>query len=458
MKISSQLEEPSVQQFGSTGQNVADAAGVKTLVDDVLNITNRVRRSAKTTSVVSVEEYLARPVQIGSGSIGVGDGPTTFGTIAPITTILSREPASYKMRGRFLLRGNLHVKLQINSNRFHAGRYILALVMHGGAGSEVDQNKWVDMHRYSKVQITQLPHIELDLSKDTEAEMVIPYVSQHAGYVQSNNTVGKQFGDVGVLVFYPYHPLVTVAGSSTAPFFIWAWITEAELDGAAIPQGGWEYQGGDPIAEEQKAGGIGPIQSSLIKVSQSMGILNAVPILSSITSTTAWAADILANVASVWGWSRPSNLAVTKRIVQAPGTFHACGDMADNSQPLSLSARNHVGVGAGFGGTDLDEMAIDYLKAIPTWFTTVTWADTAVMDDSLLLQKVSPTQFIVPYTDAGKTNFNYSTVAYLGTLFNQWRGTLIFRLKLVKTEFHSGRLLILFNPINTFMATGPTLD
>ena len=269
MKISSELESPSVQGFGSTGVNITDASGVRTLVDDMKNITNRVRRSAKTTGVTPLEDYLARPVKIGSGTIGVADGPATFGTIAPITTIFGKEPHNYKLRGKYLVRGDLHVKLQINANRFHAGRYILALVMHGGAGSDTDINKWVDMHRYSKVQITQLPHIELDLSKGTEAEMVIPYVSQHAGYVQSNNTVGKQFGDVGTLVFYPYYPLVTVAGSSTVPFFIWAWIENAVVDGAAIPQSGWEYQGVDPIAAEQKAGGIGPIQSTFIKVSKS---------------------------------------------------------------------------------------------------------------------------------------------------------------------------------------------
>lgn len=50
-------------------------------------------------------------------------------------------------------------------------------------------------------------------------------------------------------------------------------------------------------------------------------------------------------------------------------------DAVDNAVSMGISSNNHVRPMIGFGGTDIDEMSIDYIKGISTWIASYSWTN-----------------------------------------------------------------------------------
>jgi len=433
--------------FGDAGTSVVDATSVSVRQAFKRALDKRFTDSSKVAVDSSLEDFLSRPFPLASGVFSSTDGPTTFTEFEPFRDILSNAPQNYKFAGKYMVRADLRIRLQVNANRFQQGRYILAWLPTGGAiTGSTGYTAWMNMHRHCKTQITQLPHVELDLASESEVVLEVPYVSAYLGYPQCNKATGTNFGDIGAVFLYPYAPLVSTAGSSTASYSIWVSFENVDYSGVAVPQ--MDVQ----EAEMQKDG---PVSGTLKKVSQSAGILSRIPFLSGVASTTAWAADIFAGAARVWGWSRPGDLTHVTRVKTAEMPYLACTDGTDTAMPLALFKDNHVGVAPGFAGTDLDEMSFDYIKSISAFVTSVNWTTSQNRDQILLNSPVSPIQPVDTVLNS-VTMKNHPPVSYLASMFQYWRGGITYTVKIVKTEFHSGRLLIAFNP-QFYAGSSPTI-
>lgn len=78
------------------------------------------------------------------------------------------------------------------------------------------------------------------------------------------------------------------------------------------------------------------------------------------------------------------------------------------------------------------------------------WATTQPSGTALISKRITPQTFGVQYTSvvSGKTATYASggPMYYLGSNFSMWRGSVNLTLKIVKTQYHSGRLQITFTP------------
>ena len=86
---------------------------------------------------------------------------------------------------------------------------------------------------------------------------------------------------------------------------------------------------------------------------------------------------------------------------------------------------------------------------------------TDIAGTSITSINVQPAQFYNQYTDTAAggwtTSFQTQTpMTFCTNFFRLWRGSVKFTVKIVKTQFHSGRLLVCFNPNDT--ATTLTLN
>jgi len=249
---------------------------------------------------------------------------------------------------------------------------------------------------------------------------------------------------------YPYSPLSAVAGNVTCGYSLYFHMEDVELVNACIPQSSRNVFSSvkkkNATEVEQDSAGIGPLTSSLIRVRDASTILARVPLLSSYASAVSWFADIGASAANVFGWRKPVSLAPSLRVTQNYLPFVANTDGPDMSFPVSLSYENSVGMANGFSGTDIDEMAFSYLASIPAWVKTVSWTTANVPGNVLSLMTVSPMGDLVTTVVNTATMNHFSPMQLIQTHFAHWRGSLVFKFKLVKTEFHSGRLMFIFNP------------
>jgi hypothetical protein len=401
-----------------------------------------------------VKQFLGKPTIIKSGSFSSTDTFSTFSSMnLPLFMFQNSSMYSDKVKGYLGFRASVVLKLVVNANRFQQGRYNISYVAAGGADSVSPKTtKWAFDHVATLVQRTTLPHVELDLCCDTEATIKIPYNNAFNFFPFTSLATVPSVGTFGTAFLYPYVPLSAATGNLTCSFTLYAWFEDVQLVSAALPQSGrlvFSKKSRKTETEvEQDSMNAGPISSALIKVRDASTLLAKVPLLSSYATGAAWLSDILASSAKVFGWSKPVVLSAPLRIIQTLAPYSANTDGPDMSYPLSLAYNNSVGVANGFSGTDVDEMSFSFLNTIPVWIFTINWT-TAQASNTNLLNLHNCPQFNVHTTTVNTaTVSHFAPYQYLATMFKFWRGSMVYKLKFVKTEFHSGRLLVSYSPNN----------
>jgi hypothetical protein len=417
-----------------------------------MTINSSLLSAAHTGKEESIHDFLAKPFPLLSGVFQASDTSSTFVRPLAFYDILSQEPYASKLKGFMGFRGDMVLRLVVNANRFQAGRYILGLCPYGGTGNAKADAISYGSRFANLTTITQLPHVEIDLSTQTTATFEFPYNCLYS-HVPVNATDYSTTHSIGRIFIVPYVPLIATAGSTTAPFDLFVSFKNVDLAAPCYPQSG-KFRAKTNTESEQKAAGVGPVSG----IAKGVGVLantigDLVPTLTSLTAPVSWACDIIAGVAKVFGWSNPVNLEHSQRVTETKLAYATNCDNIDNSLPLSLYSSNQVEVVPGFAGNDIDEMAIDYIKSKPAFIYKGAWPTSAAADTSLWSTDVDPSIFYTTFASGSNTVICHTPVSFLSQFFQLYRGGMRFTFKLVKTEFHSGRLLLSFNP-NAFSGAG----
>lgn len=453
---------PGVGSFGDIGTDTALANTVVVKQASPKTLNDSLYRTIYSGTQSELVDFLERPQAIVTGVFQNTDLATTFPKYKVMDSLLSSPLLLAKILGKYSLKADVRLRLQVNASRFQQGRYILAWIPSGGDNGASAGDNFNLFHAHSTCQVTQLPHVEFDLACDTEVELVIPFTAYFMAV--GNVNAGTVSMDTGVFFLYPYQALSAVAGSLSAPYTLWANFENISFFGSAIPQSGMKMQtkkGKKSVAQQEAiSAGKGPISTVLNGVASFAGTLSLIPMLTEIAAPVSWVAGILGQTAAAFGWSKPSDESSAMRVVRTPQPFFSNVDVCDPGLKLSMSISNSIDVLPGFAGTDIDEMSIDYIKSIPAFFNRISWGSASAVGTALCNYKVGP-QYL-GYTEVplgGGLVTNFPPVGYLANGFAYWRGSLKFTLKFVKTEFHSGRLLVSFNPINTAYVggVGPTV-
>jgi len=443
-----QTEEVSGSDLNQNTTSATNDGGVTTSVRSYLPLSNELLNSARTQVANEIASFLAKPKIVSTGTLNTTD---TFATailskIVPSDLINVNDIWGYKIQGTLGFRGELHLTLQINGNRFQQGRYMLVFCPNGGSvGNTV---AFTRAHMATLTEVTQLPRVELDVNCDTEGTLVIPHIN-----VQGWTAVKllSTYGNIGTVALLAYSPLVSPAGSSSCSYTLFAHYEKVEITLPTMPQSGRPYgrvrrNPNRPADAEAESGGLGPIQSAALKVGMASKILSGIPLLSSVAQPVSWASDIVGRAAGAFGWARPRNEGPTVYMSKQIMHRFTNVDAQDNSTKLALFDRNEVEDIPNFAGGDVDELALNYVAGISAYYTGFSWSTASAADAVLLTQPISPRLFTRNTTQATTAITHLTPLAFVSSFFTLWRGTIRFTFKLVKTEFHSGRLLAAFTP------------
>lgn len=391
----------------------------------------------------ALKAFLARPTIVSIGtwtSVAPANG-ILAAIYLPETIILASKALSQKISGFLGFRAKCVIRLQVNTNRFQQGRLLMNFF---------PQDNFMSRKYYTTITSlmyqTQLPRIDFDAATDTEVILEVPYVGPYLAYDTTDGT-----GHVGVVNLIVYEPLQASSGELSAEYTIWAHFEDVELlyptvsNTAYVPQAGGSRKmrvGGDH-SEAEARDPDGPVSGILMKVSRVADVLGEIPLLASVAKPTSWISSILSHTAAAFGFANPSNFA--QACLYQQRTFAKAINVSgvDNSINMALLEDNHIRTLPSFASSGHDEMAFMHALSIPTWFRTITWTDTAVPFASLFAIQLLPINF---REARGAVGFNTTPITYIGNFFRYYRGSFRFRIKLVKTEFHSGRMAISFTP------------
>jgi len=383
----------------------------------------------------SIIEFLERPTLLASGNLTTSDSTTLY-SADPLYSLITGAKAP-KLAGIYGIKADLEITITVNATRFQSGRYILAFVPSGGvpisSANFVAYNK---MHATTLTNITQLPHVELDLASETHATLSLPWMSVVPFFVNlSTYPVG-----FGSLFLYPYAALAAASGDTTAGYSLWAAMKNISLVGPTYTQSGRISR------KEADRVGKGPVETILSKVSMAANIVGEVPMIAPAARAVSWTTDILARAAHVFGWSKPRDMSAPMQVREHQLRFYENVDGISTAKTLAAVSTNAVDAIPQNVASTIDEMSYDYIKQKYAYFTSVTWSNTLTVGSQIYAPYVQPMN---TYTYG--SGFIPTPVAFLALQHELWRGSIKFKFKFVKNEFYSGRLMFSYEP--NYLAT-----
>lgn len=196
-------------------------------------------------------------------------------------------------------------------------------------------------------------------------------------------------------------------------------------------------------ADEYGQGPVSKVASTVAKVS---GVLEYVPLVAPFAKATTLAAKGIGKLASAFGFSRPN-------VLDAARPYRPCvmGSLATTNQEetatkLTLDCKQEVTLDSrvlGLGTSD--EMDFKSIVARESYYTQFNWAVTDIPGKRLFSTYVEPTIFD---TSGPNSNSAYHMLpcGFIALPFKYWGGTMTFRFQVVSSNFHRGRLRVVWDP------------
>jgi hypothetical protein len=389
---------------------------------------------------VSLGDFFSRPIKI--VSYQWTNSTNFYQDFDPWNLYFTNPRVSNRISNFYLMRCKLHLKFMINGNGFYYGRLLANY-------KPLDFNDDFTVDRalitQDNVAASQRPHVYLDPTTSAGGDMILPFVWDY-------NACRLPLGDFSRLGAVSIRTLTDLkhANGASDPITIsvFAWAEDMHLSTPTVqdslgltPQ--MEETILDPQADEY---GTGPISRPASIVANWMGKLRDAPVIGMYARATELAASAVSGVAQIFGYSRP---AVLDDIVPYRPTY--VGNLANTNIPdsttkLALDCKQEVTIDPrtmGLGATD--EMTICSISTRESYLTSFTWGVAAIPETSIWVSQVTPMLW-AENTNLGNTELHLPACAFATLPFKHWRGSMRFRFQVVSSNFHKGRLAIMYDP------------
>ncbi len=388
---------------------------------------------SNTTEGSDLSSFLSRPVLI--KTITWTENTTITDSVKPWLAYFSNSVISKKLENYSLINCNLKIKIIINSSPFYFG-YCMACYRPQTAISP-DNINTSGAYYTSQLLYSQQPRIDIYPQTNSGGEMTLPFFCD-------SDWLELRFADVfdkmGTLIFTTPQALLNAnsvsGGNCTIQVYAWAEnVTLSAPSLTAILQSGQ----GEFVEED---GAISKVASN---ISNLAGKLSEVPVIGGYAKTTEMVASKIGSMAKLFGFSDPPVIKDYEPIKQHPFPGLAVTDIKVPMDRLTLDSRNELTISPQTTGLgDTDELTISYVCGKESLLCTFPWGGTDAIDTVLFQCYVSPALW--DYLVGPPDRIYPTPMAHVGQLFRYWKGDIIFRLKIICTQFHRGRLRISWDP------------
>lgn len=382
-------------------------------------------------------DFLSRPVRIAHYDVPQGETYVTgYRTFNPWTSFLTNSLIANKLHNYAYIQGNLHVRFVVNSSPFIYGMYCAAYRPLSSYNPQFDLPGTAAEER---TPLSQRPHVCIESHKNKGGEMTLPFLL-HKDWLKLTSA---EVATMGKITLFPFTPFRGANSTSTnnVPITVYAWMTDVKLAGNTLSL----------AVQSRDEWGTGPISSISTVVAGASRKLVDVPVIGKIAKATNVVANAVTGLGNLFGFS---NLPVIDDVHQFKNTVVPALASAAIGQPVSrlgLDPKGELALATEACGTESEDvLAITNIVSRETYFKSSDWDSTDALGTELLVGNVTPELRHVNST----TMYNTPT-GMISDCFSQWRGDLIFTLRVVKSVYHQGRLLIAWDPLGNAL-TGST--
>jgi hypothetical protein len=335
---------------------------------------------------------------------------------------------SNKLKNYSRIKGVLRVKIVLNASPFYYGALRACY-------DPMNHNDFLDGTDNDQIPFSQMPGVWLFPQQMTTAEMTLPFLWPSNWLDLTDNALFAKIGNLRFILYSQLQSANGVSGSGVT-VSVYAHMEQVELMGpsvVAILQSD-EYEVKD-----------GAVSGPASKVAQAAGKLKSVPVIGSMASATEMGANMVADIAKIFGYSNPPNI----RDVEPyqPKAFHAFAstEIKVPIDKLAIDPKNEITIDPETVNDDEDNLAFSNLLTRDSFILGTQWTGSQPQDTILFSAAVSPMyNFSVAHSFASYVC--NTPLGFAGEMFARWRGSLVYTFKFVKTKYHTGRVAITWDP------------
>nr|ULG00029.1 MAG: hypothetical protein [Marnaviridae sp.] len=382
------------------------------------------------TQGADLGNFLSRPVLISSYVWNESDALGTTVSINPWQLFFNTASIKNKMINYAWLKCDLKIKVMVNASPFYYGT---TLVSYQPLPNFHPNSITNDSGLRYFIPYSQRPHIWIYPQNNEGGEMTLPFL-YHKNWLST--LVNQDFIDMGKLTYFPVVALQSANGVSAGGVTIstYAWAENVVLSG---PTAGFVMQSDEYTMK--------PVSSIASALSRAAGELSGLPVIGNFMTATQIGANTVASVASSLGFSNPPVIENTMPVKSQGIPQLASPEISYPIEKLTIDPKNELTVDpSAVGLPPDDELSLQHIVGRESYLTTFSWSSSDSADALLFSSAVTPEQFDMDSTPSAPLYL--TPMAWVSSMFNHWRGDVIFRFRFICTQFHRGRVRIIYDP------------
>ena len=392
--------------------------------------------------------FFERPILI--GEYAWAPGMVFFESFNP-WSLFFEDPRNINRLSNFnLLRCRLCVKFVINGNGFYYGR-LLASYNPLPEHDQVTVNRGVGIG-VDSIQASQKPHVYINPTECQGGTLCLPFVH----YQNALRVPTSQWSEMGEITVRHLNLLKNVNVANPLPgqeltLSIFAWAEDVQL---SVPTSSNPTtivpQSSEVVIPQSDEYGSTPVSAVASTVARVAGKLTNVPFIGKFAKATQLGAGFVGDVGKLFGFSRPAIIDPIQVYVPRYVGGLANVNTPDAVNKLSLDAKQEVTVDPAVTGvSSADEMSIVGLAKRQSYYTTFLWETSGNVysgaGTKLFQTQVMPTVYQTLF-NAAHREFHLMPCGMVALPFKYWGGSMEFRFQIVSSNFHRGRLRIVWDP------------
>jgi hypothetical protein len=398
------------------------------------------------TPSIELGQFLSRPTRIASFSwTGANSSGTLIDDIYPWYEFLNNTVIKRKIENFAFIRGDLHLKITVNASPFYFGlaRTYYCPLQTIADFERIDYgNASVNMKR---IQTSQHPGVFILPQANVGGEITAPFFFPKNWLDLGSASEVQGMGRLYTMVEYP----LDTANGVSAPALnvqVFAWMENVELMGPTIS--GTLQSGRAPCEDEFV--GHGQISAPASAVSRIATTMKDIPIIGRFAQATSIGASAVGKIASLWGYTNTPVIDDVHAFVPRNLPGLASSEIGIGLEKFTLDPKQELSIDPSLNGLpSQDELSMSYLMKKESLLTVAPWSTSNISDDLLFNARIEPSLGAsnVLVGPPAQSLVALTVQANVASLFQYWRGDIIFRVQIIGTKFHKGRLRISYDPV-----------
>jgi hypothetical protein len=397
-----------------------------------------------------IKDFLKRPVVIGTYTWTQGTNINQV--FYPWSAFFANAAIQTKLDYYYLVRGVLKITIVVTAS---PGLYGAAYCSYQPM-SNYNPAPIVETSTYDgwMVPFSQRPGIDINVQENTGGEMHLPFVYEREWLDVTSETACQNMGKFTLRNFTSLRAIT--AASQDVTIRVFASMAEVEL---SVPTNAVAQQSGEidmHNAEEshefnETEGAISKPASAIASVAN---VLSNVPVIGPFAKATSIAAEGVASIAKMFGYSNPPVIEDVKPFKNSSIPPVATSDICQPFERLTLDAKNELTLDNSCRGyLSVDELNIQEYCKRNSFLDYTTWSQSDTAGTALWASRVTPEL----WRRDGVTNYKIQPT-FMGNAslcFKYWRGNIVFGVRVVASKMHTGSLRLCYDPRADILTSAP---